>query len=191
MISKLIELMQTTKYTLGYFIILIIGGFYISPFWLAFLVVWLTIILYWQYSGQLQKLTTKESKIYRLLTYLYPFLGTLIKFFILTKSFTASYFWLNRVEHSMWAMALVILLWPAWKSLQNKVSPLVLFILILSVISLFGTMVEILEFNFRYIKQISDVSAWYYSDTMFDIISNLFGASFGFLVIKSLEQKIN
>lgn len=83
----------------------------------------------------------------------------------------------------MWAMALVILLWPAWKNLQGKVSNLVFTILILSVICLFGNMVEIVEFSFRYFKEVSDATGWYYSDTLFDIISNFFGAGLGILVI--------
>jgi len=165
-----------------------VGGVLVSPLWPPFLGVWLLISLYFDYTKQTAKLNIQESRVYNLLIYLYPLLGTLIKIFILTKTLTFTYFWLNRVEHGMWAMALVILLWPAWKSLEGGVSNLVFAILVLSVICLFGNMVEIVEFSFRYFMEVSDATGWYYNDTLFDMISNFFGAGLGILVILKVSK---
>ena len=191
MIDNFTKQVAAIKFRILYFCILIVAGVFITPLWPAFLIVWLSISLYWDYTGQSLQLTKDEHKVYNFLIYLYPLIGTLIKVFILTKYFTSIYFWLNRIEHAMWAMALVILLWPAWKSLQKKVGSIALVIIIFSVVCLFGNMVEIVEFGFRYFRTISDSSVFYYTDTLFDIISNFFGAGLGILVIlKSVKPKL-
>ncbi len=175
------------KFRLVYFTILAAIGFLIAPTWLIFLLVWLGISLFWSVFDKVKVLSPLENQLYTGSLYLYPLLGSVIKFVILGLKSDNFYFWVNRVEHSLWAMALVVLLLPAWKMIytktQSKIAHLGLFILVLSVICFFGNLVEFVEFGLRVLWGLNSKYALYYPDTIFDMMSNLVGASLGFGVV--------
>ena len=110
--------LKASKLRILYFALLILGGFWISPLWPVFLAIWLFISLFWSYTKQVELLSETEKKVYHFSLYFYPILGTLIKVYILFDFIPYTYFWVNRFEHALWAMALVILMLPAWKILK-------------------------------------------------------------------------
>lgn len=170
-----------------------LGGFWISPLWPVFLAIWLGISLFWSYTKQDQVLSVFENKIYLSSLFFYPVLGTLIKIYIYIDRFPSTYFWVNRVEHSLWAVALVVLLLPFWKRLwvglkglpryTRNDNILDLFMIVVGVICLFGNMVEFVEYGFRVLGGYQYKYAVYYPDTMYDMMSNVVGATLGFLIV--------
>jgi len=226
--DRILTLIKATKLRIGYFLILMLGGFWISPLWSVFLAVWLGISLFWTYTKQDQVLSVFEKKVYNFSLYFYPILGTLIKVYIYLDKFPGTYFWVNRFEHTLWAMALVVLLLPFWKwlwvglkadkilkqvqddtvvSVQDDTGEiqsdksevavaaikdrhgkktaqlLALFMIVVGVICLFGNMVEFVEYGFRVLGHLDYKYALYYPDTIYDMMSNVVGATLGFLVV--------
>jgi hypothetical protein len=193
------DLLKSSKLRIIYFLILMLGGFWISPLWPVFLAVWLGISLFWSYTKQDQVFNQSESKVYLFSLFFYPILGTLIKVYIFLVKFPDTYFWVNRLEHTLWAMALVILLLPFWKRLWIGLKGLprfarndhifALFIIVVGVICLFGNMVEFVEYAFRFLGHLQWKYDKCYPDTIFDMMSNVVGASLGFAVVGSFLTK--
>lgn len=192
-------LVQSIRFRIAYFLILALGGFWISPLWPVFLAVWLFISLFWSYTKQVEVLSEVEKRVYHISLYFYPILGTFIKIYIFVDWFPNTYFWVNRFEHALWAMVLVVLMLPFWKRLwvglrglpryARNDNTIALFITIVGVICLFGNMVEFVEYGFRLLGGYQYKYALYYPDTMFDMISNIVGATAGFLVVAFLTKK--
>jgi hypothetical protein len=196
MTDSISTLIKASKLRILYFLILMLGGFWISPLWPVFLVIWLGISLFWSYTKQDQVLSIFEKTIYLFSLFLYPILGTIIKIYIYLDKFPNTYFWVNRFEHSLWAMALVVLLLPFWKRLwvglsikDSNMNTLTLFIIVVGVICLFGNMVEFVEYTMRFMGNMQWKYDKYYPDTMFDMMSNVVGATLGFLIVMFAFRK--
>ncbi len=193
MSEKFSTLIKASKLRILYFLILMLGGFWISPLWPVFLGIWLLISLFWSYTKQVEILSRFEKQVYHFSLYFYPILGSIIKYYIFVDLFPNTYFWVNRFEHALWAMALVVLMLPFWKGLSvglkglpryaRNDSTFALFIIIVGVICLFGNMVEFVEYALRFMGNMQWKYDKYYPDTMFDMMSNVIGAIAGFLVV--------
>ena len=183
----LIKLNLEIKLRLLYFTVLAVVGFWIAPTWIIFLLVWLGISLFWSAFDRVKLLSPLQNQLYMASLYFYPLLGSVIKFVILGLKSDSVYFWVNRFEHAIWALALTIILLPAWAMIDLKAKSILgnfgLFIVILGVICLFGNMVEFVEFGLRLNWQLNHKYALYYPDTIFDMISNIVGASVGFVLV--------
>ena len=98
-----------------------------------------------------------------------------------------SWFWLNRLEQFCWAMALVIIFQPIFTNVWKELKWWHNLIFIVSFICLLGNLNEFLEY-FLHLqgKQKTQLQlAFYYSDTIYDMMMNVVGGFGGFIALKS------
>lgn len=183
-VSKLItDYIVKERWFFIYFSTLIFTGYFLVKLWPLFLIVWAGIAMFWSISGKIKILSETEYKIYSYSLYIYPLIGTLIKLYIFLDIIPYTYFWVNRIEHSLWAFALVILYLPFWKKLSTFTTSLGMIILIVGFVSLLGNMVEFVEYLVRLLSNLSYKYSLYYPDTIYDMFSNIAGAGIGALLI--------
>lgn len=142
-------------------------------------------------TGLEAQLTAHEHRIYLMAYLLYAPLETAVQWMGQRELLPKDASWINRLEHFSWAAVLTLfflpILAPIWKRLnlwQNL-------LFILSFVCLLGNLNEFLEFLTRIQHSTLDPVRFsaFYSDTIYDMMMNLFGGLLGFVILKSIEQK--
>ena len=97
-----------------------------------------------------------------------------------------SWFWLNRLEHFCWAMALVIIFLPIFSDIWKGLSWWQNLLLVVSFVCLIGNLNEFLEYFIRLLlnKKNQLQLAVYYWDTIYDMMMNIVGGFGGFVVMR-------
>jgi hypothetical protein len=146
-----------------------------------------------RFTGLEAQLTPYEHRLYLMTYFLYVPLETSVQRMGQRGLLPKGAIWINRLEHFSWATVLTIfflpILAPIWKRLnlwQN-------FLFILSFVCLLGNLNEFLEFATRIQHSTLDpvLFSAFYSDTIYDMMMNLFGGLLGFWILKSIEQNSN
>jgi len=146
------------------------------------IVIWISIFLLAKWQELDKRLSSSERKIYLLIVISYPFLETIIKYFLINNLIEKSWFWINRIEHFLSALAIEMLFYPFLKPTINKLNTKEAFIFIVCVIAFIGSLNEFLEYFIRYLLGTYQVSHFYW-DTIYDMVMNIFGAVTGFLIL--------
>jgi hypothetical protein len=135
-----------------------------------------------------RELSIEQWRSYLLAIVLYPILETSIILLRLNGKLPPNFGFINRVEHSGWAIALMFFFLPLiagfWKSLnvwQNL-------IFILGFVCLLGNFNEFLQYIFRIqpVSKDNALFAAYYHDTILDMMMNLLGGLVGFAILTRL-----
>lgn len=125
---------------------------------------------------------------YTALIYLYPTLETGIKTLLAIDLFPYSYYWLNRIEHFGWSVAITLLLFPIWVRVRPKISDLTLVCLIVGNITIVGNLNEFLEFGLLINLAKTAQTSYYYVDSITDMATNLIGSMVGAYIVLKLGQ---
>jgi len=95
-----------------------------------------------------------------------------------------SWFWLNRLEHFSWALAVVILFLPLYRDVWNILNWWQNLIFVIGLICILGNLNEFLEYFLRMRSQNYRALAAYYWDTIYDMMINIVGGFVGFVVLR-------
>lgn len=136
------------------------------------LVVWLGLMLFFDKKAQL--LPKAQKYLFRIVTFGYPLIASIIKFMIEQDVIPYSWFWLNRFEHFFWALSMTVIFLPLAHQFIKLVDKKWLLLVQGCIAITLGNVIEVIEFALR--KNLADTRlGLYYSDTMFDILMNFLG----------------
>lgn len=167
---------------------------FIYPVWVGLTIVWLSALIYGsKYCHKTKSWPSYEKKLFVAIAGSYLLIGSFLKGLLVHDIATDEFIriLLNRVEHSYWAFATVMLLLPlTWKNRKNMFF-LPSMLLLLGLVNLLGNSIEILEFALRSWWGLKEKS--YYSDTIYDLLMNNIGGGVAIVCLsffKSLNQKL-
>lgn len=137
----------------------------------------------------------KEKRIIAILSIAYPFIEFAIKVLIMSNIFDRTYFYINRVEHTLFSFFITYLLYIIVKNIIYKFNDskallhqkFSLAIITISILNLFGVLNEFLEIIIRLIMKIELSS--YYEDTMIDLLINLVASIIMTLILIFYDRK--
>lgn len=168
-----------------YFIMCLLASYFIFLFWGIMLAVWFGALILIQFKGYDLELNRKERLLFDINAHLYPLLGTLIKVMIVENIIPDSWFWLNRLEHYIWAVAIGILFFPLLKDSFAKLHLMSKFILFVGLVVILGNLNEFMEYGLRIYMNLTTqyLFSEYYKDTIIDLVTNVLGAVTGFVIV--------
>ncbi|HLP90595.1 MAG TPA: hypothetical protein VK184_18685 [Nostocaceae cyanobacterium] len=163
----------------------ILFSFTVFSNWVVMVVIWFGLFFIFRWQNLEAKLSDSEHFIYLTTVLVYPLLGSWIKWMIEKNIIPYSWFWLNRLEHFSWALAVVILLLPLFIDIWKISNWWQNLILILGLVCLLGNINEFLEYFLRANSKTINYQllAIYYQDTIYDMIMNIIGGFVAFLVL--------
>ncbi|MBN2015653.1 hypothetical protein JW766_02370 [Candidatus Dojkabacteria bacterium] len=163
----------------------ILAGYTIFPTMSLLLIIWFGLFFLARHRKLDRKLNKKEAKFYYIVIFTYPLLEGIIKLLIVQNIIPGSWFWLNRVEHFLSAIAIEALFYPLLKPTILKLNQKEAFIFVVSTVVLIGNFNEFFEYAIRLQLKLTDAARFsaYYWDTIYDMAINILGASTGFLLL--------
>jgi hypothetical protein len=150
-------------------------------------IIWFSLFFIFRFTQLETKLSETQQTIYLTTILLYPLVESWIKWMIEKNIIPYSWFWLNRLEHFSWALAVVIIFLPLFKELLQTLNWWQYLIFVLGLISILGNCNEFLEYWLRASSSKTvNYRLWsfYYSDTIYDMMMNIMGGYAGFILLK-------
>ena len=166
-----------------YSLAMIIWGYFIFPLWSVMLIVWFAVATYAVAKHLDVRLDERQRSTYWLIIYLYPLIESIIKYMINGNVIAYSWFWLNRLEHFAWAVAMGLLLIPFLSPSLRKLSLPFQLLLYVGAVVIIGNLNEFFEYAIRiYIGMFGNQAkmAAFYWDTIYDLVINMLGSAFSF-----------
>lgn len=167
-------------------IILIAIGHFTFPIMSVMLICWFSIAAFVKVKNFDKRLSRSERKLFFITIILYPIIETVIKYLLVNDIIPYSWFWINRVEHFLSAIAIEILFYPFLKPTLSKLNKIESFIFIVCVVVFIGNLNEFFEYLIRHILNTYRLD-FYYWDTIYDMVMNILGAALGFCILKSVK----
>jgi len=136
------------------------------------------------------KLNAREHQLYLLTLLLYAPAETAVQWLGVRGLIPHDFTLVNRLEHACWAAMLSILFLPmisqVWKRLNRWQSLL----FVVGFVCLLGNLNEFLEYAVRARYTINEIQlAWFYTDTIYDMLMNLVGSLIGFGILNWVEHR--
>jgi len=102
-----------------------------------------------------------------------------------------SWILVNRLEHFCWAIALTLLFLPLISQIWNRLEIWQSLLFVVGFVCLLGNLNEFLEYFTRVQQHPIDQAkfAWFYIDTIYDMMMNLLGSLVGFAFMTRVENK--
>jgi hypothetical protein len=186
-----LKLGKSSIFWLIYSISLIVYSFNLFLQWGLMMVALFGLFWVFRLTRMETTLNPSQRRYYLWAIALYPAVQTVVLRVKMAGGFPADFDWVNRLEHTCWAIALLFfflpLIAPIWRRLQTWQNLL----FIASFVCLLGNLNEFLEYLFR--LQPGPVNtarfAAFYSDTIYDMAMNLLGSAIGFGLLKLLFRR--
>lgn len=173
---------RTKAIILIYLALLIPTSIVFYPLWGVQLFLWSSLFFVITTNKWEQLLPAKLTKAFFIVAVVYPALECLIKFAIIYNLIPYSWIILNRIEHSLFSFAMLIILMPITYKFAKKGLMLATFISFL-LVNLIGNLNKIFEFAIRSYWAMQSRFGAYYSDTVIDIIMNFLGSGLALVTI--------
>jgi hypothetical protein len=158
--------------------------------WVMMISVFFGIFFLFRFTRRTDQLTTLERQIYHWIMVLYPLAETAVQWMAKQGWLTQNWMIINRVEHSVWAMFIVVLFSPIFSEFWKFLKPWQNLLCVVGSVCLLGNLIEFLEFYFRLSPGwiiLPERSGIFYTDTILDMMMNLLGGSIGFLILWRLK----
>jgi hypothetical protein len=171
---------------------LLVFGYWLSPLWFIMLFVWVSMTVFIKMKRYNVELSLYERNAFEYTIYLYPLIETILKFMIVKDIIPYSWFILNRIEHFSWAFVMGILILPLLKNKLKTKDIVLQGLVFIGLVIIIGNINEFFEYFIRiFIIKPDDYYriSLYYSDTIIDLIVNVFGAIAGYCFILFLNKK--
>lgn len=150
---------------------------------------WFSLFFLFRFLRLESQLFQAERNLYIAVAIFYPLTATWVKWLIVENIISGS-FWVNRLEHGVWAIATIIVLFPFLKTVKANLTQGQFLLFILGLICLLGNLNELFEYSqwvgFKSVN--TQRLAHYYSDTIYDLMMNLSGGAIGFLILESVHR---
>ncbi|MBM0743537.1 hypothetical protein JOY44_18285 [Phormidium sp. CLA17] len=136
-------------------------------------------------------LSNREHQFYLTAILLYPPAETLVQWFGINGFIPRDFTLINRLEHFCWATVLVLFFLPFLSGVWRRLNRFQNLVFVVGFTCLLGNINEFLEFFLRIQDSPIDQArfAAFYSDTIYDMMMNLFGSIAGFAILYSLQPK--
>lgn len=159
-------------------------GYGISLQFVVLVLIWFGIVFFLR-KNYVDRLTGTQLQLFWAVVYLYPILELILKYMIVFDVISYSWFWLNRLEHFVWVVAVEILLMPVFSHTLKKLNWKESLVFVVSVMVLIGNLNEFMEYILRAYLGVGsrDKFGLYYWDTIYDQVVNLTGAVVGFILV--------
>jgi len=173
------------RYILFYFIFLGFISFFIYPLLVVLMTVWSSITLLCIKRRSFVELATSDQKLFLTTALIYPLIAALLKLLIIRDLIPHSFYFLNTIEHCLWAFSFTIILTTFFVNIKKKLLPIEHTMLLITVVSTIGIVNEVFEYSIRIIIHLTDQSlfAAYYPDTIKDLCVNIIGSSIGAILM--------
>jgi hypothetical protein len=131
-----------------------------------------------------------EHRIYLTTMLLYPLAETGVQWMQVRNLIPDSWTLVNRLEHFCWATALTLLFLPLIVQIWQRLEIWQSLLFIVGFVCLLGNLNEFLEYFSRIQSSPIDQAkfAWFYIDTIYDMMMNLLGSLVGFALLLGLER---
>ncbi|HEY9703034.1 MAG TPA: hypothetical protein V6C58_11335 [Allocoleopsis sp.] len=162
-------------------------------YWVILICVWFSLFFLFRFTKLEEQLTNIERVFYLSTILAYPIMASLIKWMIAKNIIPNSWWWLNRFEHGIWALAMVIFCLPLYTNFWRLLNWWQSLLFILGLVCLLGNLNEFAEFFTRMpppkIKINDKIFAIYYIDTIYDMMMNILGGFIGFAILRWKHTK--
>lgn len=151
--------------------------------------IWFVLFFTFRITKLESRLSVKEHRVYLITVLLYPVVETWVKWMMIENVIPNSWFWLNRVEHFCWAVAIVIIFLPLFTDVYKQLKWWYNLVFTISFICLLGNLNEFLEYFIRLNLNLTNDRqfAAYYWDTIYDMMMNIIGGLTGFLILNNTK----
>ena len=182
----MIKVLKFNEFWYFFTTLLILFFFTIFSNWVGMVFIWFGLFFTFRFTNLESTLSAKEHKLYLSTVLIYSLVETWIKLMIEKNALPDSWFWLNRLEHFCWAMALVIIFLPIFSDIWNRLSWWQNLLFVVSFACLLGNLNEFLEYFIRLLlnKKNQSQLAVYYWDTIYDMMMNIVGGFGGFVAMR-------
>lgn len=182
--TNIFKIIKPTWFWLFFATCLIVFSFTVFSTWVLMVGIWFGLFFIFRFTQLEAKLSEEEQRIYLTTVLLYPLIESWIKWMIIKNIIPYSWFWLNRLEHFSWALAVVILFLPLYRDVWNILNWWQNLIFVIGLICILGNLNEFLEYFLRSQSQNYRALAAYYWDTIYDMMINIVGGFVGFVVLR-------
>lgn len=159
--------------------------------WKILIVIWTVVAVFARVGGFLKNVPVRLNKLWLVSVFIYPLVETFIRFFIAKDIIAYSWRYFNTAEHFFWMMFLLIISYPLFYKVLQKLNGFHRFIHIFGFLMVIGIFNEFFEFIIRtYIHNIpqSDMCIWY-EDTIYDLSVNIPGVIAGLILVYYFDRK--
>lgn len=182
----MIKILKFNEFWFLFATLSILFSFTIFSNWVGMVFIWFGLFFTFRFTNLESTLSAKEHQLYLSTVLVYPLVETWIKWMVEKNALPDSWFWLNRLEHFCWAMALVIIFLPIFSDIWNRLSWWQNLLFVVSFACLLGNLNEFLEYFIRLLlnKKNQSQLAVYYWDTIYDMMMNIVGGFGGFVAMR-------
>jgi hypothetical protein len=135
-------------------------------------------------------LSERQHRLYLITMMLYPIVETGVQWMQIKDLVPDSWTVVNRLEHFCWATALTLLFLPLITQIWQRLEIWQSLLFIVGFVCLLGNLNEFLEYFSRIQGGPIDQAkfAWFYVDTIYDMMMNLLGSLAGFALLLGIER---
>jgi len=153
--------------------------------WVLMVGIWFSLFFAFRLTKLEAKLPEPAHKLFLSVVLIYPLAETAVKW-ALSQNMIANSWWLNRLEHTSWALATTILFLPTLINLWQQLSWWQNLVILVGLLCLIGNLNEFFEYWMRAKDGIVDYYKFsqFYPDTIYDMMVNILGAALGFVLLK-------
>ncbi len=158
--------------------------------WKMLIVIWTVIAVFARIGGFLKIIPVRLSKLWLVSVFIYPLVETIIRIYIAKDIIAYSWRYFNTAEHFFWMMFLLIISYPLFYKVLQKLNGFHRFIHIFGFLMVIGIFNEFFEFIIRdYIHKIpqSEMGVWY-KDTIYDLSINIPGVIAGMILVHFFDK---
>jgi glycopeptide antibiotics resistance protein len=138
-------------------------------------------------GGYLKGLSKGELRLFLATLYGYPLIESVVKLGIVLSGFTIDSPILNRAEHFLFNVAVIILIMPLLRKMLDVLSFWQGALVVLGAATLIGNAAELVQWILRTFIFTSENTQWYYGDTILDMLTNFIGAVVAIVVLRKLR----
>lgn len=158
--------------------------------WKLLIIIWTGIAVFVRAGGFLKIVPVRLSKFWLVSVFIYPLVETIIRIYIAKELIGGSWRYFNTAEHFFWMMFLLIIAYPLFYKVLQKLGGLHKFLHIFGFLMVVGIFNEFFEFIIRdYIHNISlEEFAYFYRDTIYDLSVNIPGVIAGMILVRFFDK---
>ncbi len=158
--------------------------------WKLLIIIWTGITIFVRLGGFLKIIPVRLGKLWLVSVFFYPLVETVIRIYIAKEIIAYSWRYFNTAEHFFWMMFLLIISYPLFYKVLQKLNGLQSFLHLFGFLMVVGIFNEFFEFIIRfYIHNIpqSDMGV-FYEDTIYDLSINIPGVIAGMILVYFFDK---
>ncbi len=153
------------------------------------IIIWTGVTIFVRVGGFLKIIPVRLSKLWIVSVFIYPLVETVIRIYIAKEIIAYSWRYFNTAEHFFWMMFLLVISYPLFYNVLQKLNGLHRFLHLFGFLMIVGIFNELFEFVMRIRNLVPpEKLAYYYKDTIYDLSINIPGVIAGMILVYFFDK---